>query len=40
VGEFPIGAHGGSLQTWPIVQTLVSLASNLKQDIHPYNVVF
>jgi len=30
VGDFPIGAHGGFLQTWPIIQTLVFLASNPK----------
>jgi hypothetical protein len=39
VGDFPIGAHGGSLQTRLIIQTLVFLVSNLKQDIHPYNTI-
>ncbi len=28
VGDFPISAHGGSLQTRPIIQTLVFPASN------------
>jgi hypothetical protein len=30
VGDFPIGIHGGSLQTWPIIHTSVSLTSNPK----------
>ncbi len=38
--DFPIGTHGGPLQTRPIIETLVSLASNPKQDIHPYNAIF
>ncbi len=39
MGDFPIGAHGGSLQTRFIIQTLVFLVSNPKQDIHPYNTI-
>jgi hypothetical protein len=30
VGDFPIGAHGGSLQIGPTIRTLVFHASNLK----------
>ncbi len=39
MGDFPIGAHGGSLQIGPIIQTLVFHISNLKQDIQPYNEI-
>jgi hypothetical protein len=34
VGDFPIGAHGGSLEIGPIIRTLVFLANNIKMFTH------